>query len=159
MLIASSTCKEGEFIVQGEQESSLHFCGTSGNTSPGAGWPEGRDFKKRTIQVLPFAIKSHFIHLSRMHCLKMAWPHNELSTPSSISRQGSIHQNTGEWEEILKWKNTEGNIVYSFELENMRPSGFHKTILFLSNLIFRQFSGNIFFSGLCCPHSLGRLNR
>lgn len=140
-------------IVPGEQESSLHFCGTSGITSPG-------DFKKRSIQMLPFARKSHFIQLSHMHCLKkIAWPHNELSTPSPISRPGSLHQKTGEQGEILeRWKNTEGNIAYSFELENMRPSGFHETIVFLSNLIFRQFAGNTS-SGLPCPHSLGRLHR
>ena len=42
----------------------------------------------------------------------------------------------GEQEEIRNdEKNTEGNVVYLFELEIMRPSRSHKTLLFLPDLV------------------------
>ena len=47
----------------------------------------------------------------------------------------------GEQEEIKNYeKNTEGNVVYLFKVENVRPSKFHKTILILPDLVLQ----------LCC---------
>ena len=47
-----------------------------------------------------------------------------------------------------KKKNTEGKVVYLLELENMRPSRFHKTLFFLPDLILQiSFFFSFFFLG------------
>lgn len=55
--------KESGSIVQGKEQSSLHFYGTLMNTF-------FLHFQKCSIQMLLFALQPHFIHMTHMYCLK-----------------------------------------------------------------------------------------